>query len=130
MDFGPVLGPLAAPFFYSAFFPSVWLWLYILAWMLSRVLVRMSDGVGFLLRVTDVERQPFRSVVFATVIVTDRAILARAAVRVAVGGTIAPQGGLTSRPPELRVERDQKAGWPMDCRGHPGSARALDSGAR
>ena len=56
--------------FLTSFFTSVWLWLYILAWGLSRVLVRMSDGVGFLLRVTDVERQPFRSMGFATVIVT------------------------------------------------------------
>lgn len=43
--------------------------------MLSGVLVRMSDGVGFLLRVNDVERQPFRSMGFTTVIVTTRLCL-------------------------------------------------------
>ena len=29
----------------------------------------MNDGVGFLLRVTDVERQPFRSMGFVNVII-------------------------------------------------------------
>ena len=37
--------------------------------LLSRVLLRMNNGVGFLLRVTDVERQPFRSMGFVTVII-------------------------------------------------------------
>ncbi len=36
----------------------------------SRRLVRLNSGVGFLLSVTDVERQPFRSMGFTTVIVT------------------------------------------------------------
>ena len=35
----------------------------------SRVLLRMNSGVGFLLRVTDVERQPFRSMGFVSVII-------------------------------------------------------------
>ncbi len=30
----------------------------------------MNSGVGFLLRVTDVERQPFRSMGFVSVIIT------------------------------------------------------------
>ena len=47
-------------FFYSAFATSVRLWLHAAAVLLSRVLLRMNSGVGFLLRVTDVERQPFR----------------------------------------------------------------------
>ena len=51
-------------YFLSAFFTWIWLWLYILAWMGSRLLVRMNKGVGFLLRVTDVERQRFRSMGF------------------------------------------------------------------
>ena len=56
-------------FFYSAFFTSVWLWLYLLTWGLSRLLLRMNSGVGFLLRATDVERQPFRSMGFVSVII-------------------------------------------------------------
>jgi hypothetical protein len=54
-------------FFYSAFFTSVWLWLYAASVLVSRVLLRMNSGVGFLLRVTDVERQPFRSMGFVSV---------------------------------------------------------------
>ena len=57
-------------YFLSAFFTSVWLWLHMLTWAISRTLVRMSGGVGFLLRVTDVERQPFRSMGFVSVIIT------------------------------------------------------------
>lgn len=37
--------------------------------MMSRVLIRMNKGVGFLLRVTDVEKQPFRSMGFVSVII-------------------------------------------------------------
>jgi hypothetical protein len=57
-------------FFYSAFFTSVWLWLYAASVIVSRVLVRMGGGVGFLLRATDVEHQPFRSMGFVSVIIT------------------------------------------------------------
>ena len=53
----------------STFLTSVWLWLYALSVPLSRVLLRMNSGVGFLLRVTDVERQPFRSMGFVSVII-------------------------------------------------------------
>ena len=60
---------LYAPFFYSAFFTSVWLWLYAASVLLSRALLRMNKSVGFLLRVTDVEKQPFRSMGFVSVIV-------------------------------------------------------------
>ena len=35
--------------------------------ILSQALLRMNSGVGFLLRVTDVERQPFRSMGFVSV---------------------------------------------------------------
>ena len=48
---------------------SVWLWLYAASVLVSRVLLRMNNGVGFLLRVTDVERQPFRSMGFVSVII-------------------------------------------------------------
>ena len=41
----------------------------ILAVLLARVFLRMNSGVGFLLRVTDVERQPFRSMGFVCVII-------------------------------------------------------------
>ena len=60
--------PLAT-FFYSAFFTSIWLWLYVASILVSRLLLRMNNGVGFLLRVTDVERQPFRSLGFVSVII-------------------------------------------------------------
>ena len=55
--------------FLSTFFTSIWLWLYVLSIPFSRVLLRMSGGVGFLLRVADVERQPFRSMGFVSVII-------------------------------------------------------------
>ena len=64
---GGFLGP--AVFFYSAFLTSVWLWLYAASVGLSRVLLRMNNGVGYLLRVTDVEKQPFRSMGFVSVII-------------------------------------------------------------
>jgi hypothetical protein len=56
-------------YFFTAFFTSVWLWLYAASVLVSRVLLRMNAGVGFLLRVTDVERQPFRSMGFVSVII-------------------------------------------------------------
>ncbi len=55
--------------FFSAFFTSAWLWVYSGSILLSRVLLRMNSGVGFLLRVTDVEKQPFRSMGFVSVII-------------------------------------------------------------
>ena len=55
--------------FLSAFFTSAWLWLYAASVPLSRVLLRMNNGVGFLLRVADVEKQPFRSMGFVSVII-------------------------------------------------------------
>ncbi len=55
--------------FLSTFFTSIWLWLYVLSIPFSRVLLRMSGGVGFLLRVADGERQPFRSMGFVSVII-------------------------------------------------------------
>jgi hypothetical protein len=55
--------------FYSAFFTSAWLWAYTMSALGSRVLLKMNSGVGFLLRVTDVERQPFRSMGFVSVII-------------------------------------------------------------
>ena len=48
---------------------SLMLWLYVASVLVSRVLLRMNSGVGFLLRVTDVERQPFRSMGFVSVII-------------------------------------------------------------
>ncbi len=38
--------------------------------LLSPLLLRMNSHVGFVLRVTDVERQPFRSMGFVSVIIT------------------------------------------------------------
>jgi hypothetical protein len=54
-------------FFYSTFFTSAWLWLYAGAVVASRLLVSMNDGIGFLLRATDVEYQPFRAMGFVSV---------------------------------------------------------------
>jgi hypothetical protein len=56
--------------FYSAFFTSAWLWLYAASVPVARLLLGLNSGVGFLLRVTDVERQPFRSLGFVAVVVT------------------------------------------------------------
>ena len=53
----------------SAFFTSIWLWLYAGSVLASRILLRMNSGVGFLLRITDVEKQPFRSMGFVSVII-------------------------------------------------------------
>lgn len=61
--------------FLSAFFTSAWLWIYVGAVYAARVLLRMNSGVGFLLRATDVERQPFRSVGFVSVIITSALFL-------------------------------------------------------
>jgi hypothetical protein len=63
-------GGLSAVWFFSGFFTSVWLWLYAASVMVSRMLLRVGGGVGFLLRVTDVEHQPFRSLGFVGVIIT------------------------------------------------------------
>lgn len=59
----------AAVGFLSSFFTSVWLWLYAASVLLSRVLLKMNDGLGFLLGVTDVENQPFRSMGFVSVLI-------------------------------------------------------------
>jgi hypothetical protein len=59
----PIRGAYQMSFF-TTFLTSVWLWLYMAAVLVSRVLLRMNSGVGFLLRVTDVQRQPFRSMGF------------------------------------------------------------------
>jgi len=56
-------------FFWSAFVTSVWLWLYALGTVVARALLRLGRGVGLLLRVTDVERQPLRSMGFVSVII-------------------------------------------------------------
>ncbi len=60
---------LALAIFASTFFTSVWLWLYAASVPISRVLVRMGGGVGFLLKITDVEKQPFRSMGFTSVVI-------------------------------------------------------------
>jgi len=77
-----------AVYFFSTFFASVWLSLYSVSVPLSRVLIRMNNGVGFLLRVTDVERQPFRSMRFVSVIIVSWSVRAWAAVGVAVASRL------------------------------------------
>lgn len=56
-------------FFYSAFFTSAWLWLYAASVLISHILLKMNNGLGFLLRVTDVQEHPFRSVGFVSVLI-------------------------------------------------------------
>ena len=50
----------------------------------------MNSGVGFLLRVTDVERQPFRSMGFVSIIIVSVLFaMGLPLVRAAVGGAVA-----------------------------------------
>ena len=57
-------GPSAAlPFglyFYSAFFTSLWLWLYVTAALIARVLIRADSRLRALLRLTDWEAHPLK----------------------------------------------------------------------
>lgn len=62
--FGANLGLL----FITTFFTSIWLWLYIVASWLSQILLRLNNGVGFLLKVVDVEQQPLRSIGFVSIL--------------------------------------------------------------
>ena len=62
-------------FFYSAFFTSAGLWLRVMAVVASRMMLRMNHGVGFLIRISDVEEQPFRSMGFVSVIITSALFL-------------------------------------------------------
>lgn len=57
-----------SPFFYTAFFTSVWLWLYTLSVLVSRALVKVNAGVGFLLNLTDVEEHPPRALGFVSIL--------------------------------------------------------------
>jgi hypothetical protein len=41
----------------------------------SRMMLRMNHGVGFLIRISDVEEQPFRSMGFVSVIITSALFL-------------------------------------------------------
>ncbi len=61
--------------FLSAFFTSAWLWIYVGAVYAARFLLRMNSGVGVLLRATDLERHPFRSMGFVSVIITSALFL-------------------------------------------------------
>jgi hypothetical protein len=58
-----------SPFFYTAFFTSVWLWLYVASVFVSRALGSMRSGVGVLLSVTDVQKHPLRAMGFVTVMI-------------------------------------------------------------
>lgn len=68
--FGPEMIYFVRVSFLSAFFTSIWLWLYAASVLVSRRLLRMNSGIGFLLRASDVERQPFRSMGFVSVLIT------------------------------------------------------------
>lgn len=55
-------------FFYTAFFTSVWLWLYAASVLVSRMLVKLNAGVGFLLNVADVQKNPLRALGFVSIL--------------------------------------------------------------
>jgi len=59
----------------STFFTSGWLWLYGASVFGSRVLLRIGKGAGFLLKASDVERQPFRSMGFTSVVIVSALFL-------------------------------------------------------
>ena len=54
-------------FYYSAFVTSLWLWLYVLSVAAARVLLGAPGEGGFILRASDVERHPFRSIGYVAV---------------------------------------------------------------
>jgi len=64
-----------SPFFYTAFFTSVWLWLYGASVLLSRLLVKVNAGVGFLLNVTDVKQSPLRALGFVSILLVSAVFL-------------------------------------------------------
>jgi hypothetical protein len=49
-------------FFWSGFAPSLWLWLYVLALFVTRILLRSERLVNSLRWFLDVEKNPFRSI--------------------------------------------------------------------
>ncbi|MEM7366558.1 MAG: hypothetical protein AAF525_21290, partial [Pseudomonadota bacterium] len=55
-------------FFYSTFFTSIWLWLYVAGGIVSRILVHANNGTGILLRIADFDKQPLRALGFTCVI--------------------------------------------------------------
>lgn len=61
-------GDILGIFFYSTFFTSLWLWLYASVTIISLILLRLNSGIGLVLRVTDYESQPFRSLGFVSVL--------------------------------------------------------------
>ena len=65
-----------SPFFYTAFFTSVWLWLYGASVLVSRALVKVNAGVGFLLNLTDVEEHPLRALGFVSILLVSVVFLA------------------------------------------------------
>ena len=62
--------PVHSVLFYTTFLTSIWLWLHFLSVALASILIRVNDGVGFLLTLTDVEQKPLKSIGFASIIVT------------------------------------------------------------
>lgn len=61
--------------FLTTYFTSIWLWIYILVALLSRVLLRLNHGVGLFLRVTDVQGQPIRALGFVAVLLVSMLFL-------------------------------------------------------
>lgn len=55
-------------FFYTTFFTSLWLWVYVFTTFISRALLKLNSGVGVLLKAADFEVQPFRSLGFVSVL--------------------------------------------------------------
>ena len=48
--------------FWSGFVPSIWMWLYVLALFVTRVLLRSEKLIGWLRWALDIEKAPFRSI--------------------------------------------------------------------
>jgi hypothetical protein len=65
LEFRYILGPpegLPLIFFWSGFVPSIWMWLYVLALFVTRLLLRSEKLVNWLRWALGIEKNPFRSI--------------------------------------------------------------------
>jgi hypothetical protein len=60
--FLPPLGDIYSIFFWSGFVPSIWMWLYVIALFVTRLLLRSEKLVNWLRWALDIEKAPFRSI--------------------------------------------------------------------
>ena len=59
---GVAFNPMFQPFFYSAFFTSIWLWLYAGAGFLLKAACRFDIGFDWFNRKFDIEKKPLQSI--------------------------------------------------------------------